>query len=275
MNLYSSSQIAEFQHQTFAFLKIKEEDNVLTIKLDRAAKKNALHPQMVIEIGYALQYAHYATTVWMVVLEAEGDVFCAGADLKAMAGFVEPHHSTIPAPNEQILIGELFNKVYKPTIAKVTGHVFAGGFFFLAGCNIVMAQDDIRLGLPEVKRGLYPFQVMAALLKVMPARKVIDWCIRGYDLPVQEAAQFGLVTKVVAKEYIDEEVQLIIAELKQNSPTAIRFGLEAYDHIRPSVAEHKYLFEMLQKTIQSKDGREGLKAFRERRKPNWSNETAL
>ncbi|MEM1121816.1 MAG: enoyl-CoA hydratase-related protein [Bacteroidota bacterium] len=270
MNLYTKEQVATLNKQNFAYLEVEEQDNILTLTLDRANKKNALHPQLVNELAYSLQYAYYEKSIWAIVIQAKGNVFCAGADLKAMAGIIEPNNSTIPEPETEILIGELFNKVYKPTIAKVTGDVYAGGFFFLAGCNIVIAQDNIKFGLPEVKRGIYPFQVMAALLKVMPARKVVDWCIRGYNLPVKAAEQYGLVSEVTTAGKIDEAVQQVIDQLKQNSPSAIRYGLQAYDHIQPSAAEHKYLYDMLQKTIQTKDGQEGLRAFREKRKPNWT-----
>ena len=272
MQLYTPQQVADIHDQTFAYLAIEENDHVLTLTLDRAEKKNALHPQLVNEIAYALHYAHFEKNIWIIVIQAKGNVFCAGADLKAMAGIIEPNNSTIPQPKGELLIGELFNKVHKPTIAKVTGDVYAGGFFFLAGCNIVVAQDNVKFGLPEVKRGIYPFQVMAALLKVMPARKVVDWCIRGYNLPVQEALRYGLVTEMTDPSEIEEAVEKIIAELKLNSPSAIRYGLAAYDHIQPSAAEHKYLYDMLQKTITTKDGQEGLKAFREKRKAIWVGE---
>ena len=271
MNLYTKEQVALEEH-TFAYLLVEQKEHVLHLTLNRAQKKNALHPQLVNELAYAMHYAHYHSDVWMVVIGAVGNVFCAGADLKAMMGIIEENDSTIPQPKGELLIGELFNKLYKPTIAKVTGDVYAGGFFFLAGCKIVVAQDDIKFGLPEVKRGLYPFQVMAALLKVMPARRVIDWCIRGYNLPVSEAQQYGLVTEVVSSENIDDTLNEIIDQLKQNSPSAIKYGLEAYDHIQPSSAEHKYLYDMLQMTIATADGQEGLKAFREKRKPNWTGE---
>lgn len=272
MHLFTKTQLADFNQQNFAFIQCDVQDHVLTLTLDRAAKKNALHPQMVTEIAYTLNYAHQEKAIWMIVIEAKGNVFCAGADLKAMMGLVEENESTVPAPESEILIGELFNKVAKPTIAKVTGDVYAGGFFFLAGCHIVVAQDTVKFGLPEVKRGLYPFQVMAALLKVMPARKVVDWCIRGYNLPVDQAERYGLVSQLCSADEIDTVVQEVIEEIKQNSPTAIRLGLQAYDHIRPSADEHKYLFDMLQKTIMTKDGQEGLQAFREKRKPDWVGE---
>lgn len=270
MKIYTREQTQHIHQEVFAYIEVAEQEHVLSITLNRAEKKNALHPQMVNEIAFAMQYAHYESPIWMVLLQAKGNVFCAGADLKAMMGMIEENNSTIPAPKSPILIGELFNKIHKPTITKVGGHVYAGGFFFLAGATIVIAQDDIQLGLPEVKRGLYPFQVMAALLQVMPARKVLDWCIRGYNLPVEEAAQYGLITQTSPSTEIDSVVADIIAELKENSPTAIQFGLQAYDHIRPTAEEHQYLFDLLQKTITSKDGQEGLSAFRQKRKPIWS-----
>ena len=135
-----------------------------------------------------------------------------------------------------------------------------------------MANENVKLGLPEVKRGLYPFQVMEALLQVMPKRKVVDWCIRGYNLPVQDALDFGLVTHLSTAENINSIVDRLIAELSENSPYAIRLGLEALDTIQNSASKHKYLMEMLQKTVASKDGQEGLKAFREKRKPVWTGE---
>lgn len=272
MQFFDKIDATTFHNQNFAFLLVEESDHTLTITLNRAEKRNALHPQMVNELAYAFQYAHSSKAIWVVVIEAKGRVFCAGADLKAMAGIVEPHDSSIPQASGEVLMGELFNKVYKPTIAKVTGDVYAGGFFFLAGANIVIAQDGLKFGLPEVKRGLYPFQVMAALMQVMPPRKVLDWCIRGYNLPVEEAIKYGLVTQKATADDIDQKVQDVVGELKQNSPSAIKHGLMAYDHIQAQESTHQYLFDMLMKTIQTQDGQEGLQAFREKRAPVWKGE---
>lgn len=272
MNFYTKEQVSTIHDETFAFIKVKEEDHVLTITLNRPEKKNALHPHMVNELAYAMQYAKLENQVWTVVIDAAGDVFCSGADLKAFMGMVGEFDSSIQKPEGEVLIGELFNKVHKPVIARIHGDVFAGGFFFLAGSTYVVAVDDVKFGLPEVKRGLFPYQVMASLLKVMPARNVIDWCIRGYNLPVNRAEALGLVTHAVKKEKLDSTIDEIIAELKQNSPTAIRMGLEAFDHIQPAGEEHKYLMQMLQKTVSTKDGMEGVMAFKEKREPVWTGE---
>ena len=171
-----------------------------------------------------------------------------------------------------MLIGELFSAVHKPVIDKVNGDVYAGGFFFLASSTYVVAHKEIKLGLPEVKKGIFPFQVMATLINIMPARKVIDWCIRGYNLPAQEAYELGLITNLTTKEKVDETVNSLIEDLKENSPSAIRFGLEAYEKITKKQGQHEYLMQMLQKTIMTKDGQEGISAFKEKRKPIWTGE---
>jgi len=273
MNIYSREQVASLPKETFAFIEVQDADHVLTITLDRAEKKNAIHPHMLNELAFAMQYAHYQKHVWAIVLQAKGDVFCAGADLKAFMGMVGKFDSSIPKPDGQVLIGEIFNKVHKPTIAKVAGNAYAGGIILLAACNYVVALDSVKLGLPEVKRGLFPFQVMEALLRVMPARKVVDWCIRGYSISAQQAEGHGLVTHLAdSTDALTAQVDSLIAELKDNSPSAIRLGLEAFDHIQSSEQQHKYLSKMLQKTIMTKDGQEGLRAFRQKRKPVWTGE---
>lgn len=258
--------------ETYAFIKLQEEEHTLTITLDRAKKKNAIHPKMIDELAFALQYAKMSKHIWAIVIAAEGNVFCAGADLKAFMGMLGEFESSIPKAEKEVLLGDLFNQVHKPVIAKIEGDVYAGGFFFLAGSTYVVANENVKLGLPEVKRGLYPFQVMAALLQVMPKRKVVDWCIRGYNLPVRDAMDFGLVTHLATTENIDSIVDGLIADLSENSPSAIRLGLESLDAIQNSESKHKYLMEMLQKTVASKDGQEGLTAFREKRKPIWTGE---
>ncbi len=272
MNFFDDILIKDALSQKFAFIKVKVEDHVMHLTLDRAEKKNAIHPHMVQEIAFAMQFAKQTSDIRAIVIDAVGDVFCAGADLKAFMGMVGEFDSSIPVAKEEVLLAELFNKVHKPILTKVEGNVFAGGFFFLAGANYVVCTKGVKLGLPEVKRGLFPFQVMAALLEIMPKRIVVDWCIRGYDLDVEDAQNFGLVTHITTPETIDKTIEDLLGEIKANSPTAIRLGLEALDTISEQASKHKYLMEMLQKTVGSKDGQEGLLAFREKRPPVWTGE---
>jgi enoyl-CoA hydratase/carnithine racemase len=124
-------------------------------------------------------------------------------------------------------------------------------------------------GLPEVKRGLWPFQVMQSMLQVMSPRAVLDYCMRGKSLNATEAKEIGMVSCVT--EHVDAEVKALAEELIQYSPSAIRLGLEAFDQLKkiPEAEAHSYLKQMLSNAIKTEDAREGMSAFSEKRKPNW------
>lgn len=269
--LYTPSQVQDFSQQTFAHLLVKQEGNLLTLTLNRPEKKNALNPTLFKELAFALSYAKYTANVWTVIIDANGDVFCAGADLKAFAGAIEQNNSTIPEPNGEIVIGDVFNALHKPCIAKVHAPVYAGGFLIVCGCTHVIASDNATFSLPEVKRGLFPFQVLKSLLGIMSAREALDFCMRAKTMDAMQAQTVGLVTKVVAVNQLDAEVQALATEFFQFSPSAIRLGLEAYQQLKNiSDAEaHGYLKQMLNKAIQTEDAAEGIAAFTEKRRPVW------
>jgi|ERR1043165_275450 enoyl-CoA hydratase/carnithine racemase len=269
--LYTSEQLQEFRHYTFAHLLHEQKDHLLTLTLNRPEKKNALNPVLFNELAYALTYAKYARDVWAVVIQANGDVFCAGADLKAFSGATEETTSTVPEAKAEVVIGNVFNALHKPCIAKVHAPVYAGGFLIVCGCTHVIAASNATFALPEVKRGLFPFQVMQSMLQIMPPRAVLDFCIRAKSVDAVEAEKIGLVSKAVEPGKLNEEVQSLVDEIFQYSPSAIRFGLEAFDNLKstePSEA-HAYLKQMLGECIQTEDAAEGMKAFIEKRKPVW------
>ncbi|PCH98029.1 MAG: enoyl-CoA hydratase [Bacteroidetes bacterium] len=271
--VYSKEDIFNFSDQVFAHLKVSENDHVLEITLDRPEKKNAMNPVMVNEIAYAMSYAHHNNDIWAVVFAANGDVFCAGADLKAFSGEAqEETNSTIPQPETEVVIGELFLQVHKPCIAKINAPAFAGAFLLIGGCTHIIASENASFSLPEVKRGIWPMQVMESLLNVMTPRKVLGLCMTGGKLDVEAAFECGLVSKVTSSAELDQEVGALLDTIKGNSPTAIRKGLEAFDALRSikSDEKHKYLQKMLYEVIKSEDAKEGITAFKEKRKPNWT-----
>lgn len=272
--LFSPEQTALLSAHTFAHLQVEVENHVLTLTLNRPEKKNALNPVLLRELAFALGHAQHNPDVWLVVLAAAGDTFCAGMDLKAMAGGQPVETvSTIPEPAEPVRLGELMNGLTKPSLAAVQGPVWAGGFLLVAGCTWVIAAEGATFGLPEVKRGLFPFQVMDSLLRLgIPPRSVLDWCLRGKMLTASEAQELGLVSEILPKEKLPEAVKNLADELLTLSPTALQFGLRAYQHL-PTVApgaRQAYLFEQFQQIQQTADAREGLAAFAEKRAPRWT-----
>lgn len=271
---YTKEQTANLKEQTFAYIEVEEKDHLLTITLNRPEARNAMSPTMIREYAYAMSYAHYQPHIWAVVFAAKGKIWCAGADLKAMRGKEEANNSTIPMPKTSIVMAELFTKIHKPVIAKVHAPVYAGGFLLIGGCTYVVATENTTFSLPEVKRGIFPFQVMASLIKIMPARQVIDFCIRAKKMTAEEAQQAGLVTHLVAEDKLDETIETLTQEIFANSPSAIRIGLRAFDEMRsiPESEQQAYLAKVLAETIQTKDAQEGLRAFAEKRPPVWTGE---
>ncbi len=269
---YTIEQTLEFHGYTFAHLLTEERNHLLTITLNRPEKKNALNPTLFKELAFALSYAKYNQDVWGVVIAAKGDVFCAGADLKAFAGEQQTSISTVPEPEGEVVLGDVFSSLFKPCIAKVQAPVYAGGFLIVCGCTHVIASENVTFSLPEVKRGIFPFQVMNSLLQIMSPRQALDFCIRAKTVNAVEAERLGLVSKVVSADNLDAEVNALVDEIFQYSPAAIRIGLEAYDNLKniPASQAHSYLKQMLGDALQTKDAAEGIAAFAEKRKPNWT-----
>lgn len=273
--IYTKEQTANIHEHQFAYLLIEEKNHVLNLSLNRPAQRNALNEVITRELAFALSYAHHNNDIWVVVLGAEGDVFCAGADLKALMGEKDTTSgSTIPEEGQNIVLGDLFNGLYKPCIAKVAKPVFAGGFLLLGGCTHVIASATSKFTLSEVKRGVWPFQVMASLLKIMPERKVLDWCIQGRTWSAEEAYEAGLITYLVEDDHLEKTVHHLVSNICENSPTAIRMGLKAVQDMKqvPEAELHQFLQKRLMEVVQTADAQEGMMAFREKRKPNWGKE---
>lgn len=266
--VYNAEQTRDFAQQQFAFLLVEQTDHCLTLTLNRPAQKNALHPVLVNELAFAFSYAHHNPDIWVVVLAATGNVFCAGADLKA---FMQSDDipSSIPVPAEQVIIGDLFKQLHKPCIANIHAPVYAGGLLLVGGCTHVIAAPNVTFALPEVKRGIFPFQVMESLLAIMPARKVLDWCMRAQTLTAADALQYGLVTQIV--DDTQQAVADLVAEICQYAPLAISKGLKAYSEVQqlPDQDRHRYLYAMLMETLSTEDAMEGIMAFQQKRSPVW------
>lgn len=270
--LYSANQTAQLPAEGFRYLLTSLDDHVLTITLNRPEKKNALNPPMLAELAFAMTYAQYATDVWLVVLAAAGDTFCAGMDLKSLSqSDGDAEIASVPEPAGPVRLGELMADLHKPCIARVQGPVYAGGFLLVGGSTYVIAAESTTFSLPEVKRGLFPFQVLAVLLDIMPARTALDLCLRARTLRATDALSVGLVTSVVPASELTHAVTKLTDELKQLSPTAIKAGLQAYQQLKnlPSAEQQVYLYEQFQQLQQTPDAQEGMAAFLEKRQPKW------
>ncbi|MER0438641.1 enoyl-CoA hydratase-related protein [Emticicia sp. W12TSBA100-4] len=271
---FKLSDIQKFHSVEFQLIKAQQNDNLFTITLNRAEKRNAFTPTMLQELAFALEFAHQANDIWCVLIQAEGPAFCAGMDLTIFQNpALDIQNESLPKPMKEITIGDAFKNLEKPCIAKVEGSVFAGGFLIIGGCSFVVSVNDALFGLPEVKRGIFPMQVMATLLKIMPQRKVMEMAILGKNYSAKEAFELGIVTHISLKENIEQETKSLINSILENSPFAIKKGFEAINNFSnlPENQQHHYLLGILQEIRESEDAKEGILAFKEKRKPVWRN----
>ncbi|TVR78869.1 MAG: enoyl-CoA hydratase [Chitinophagaceae bacterium] len=273
---YSYEEAKVILEKKSKYLVIDYKEHVLNITLNRPEKKNAMDGLFMRELAMALAFAKGNNDIRVVLIKANGDIFSAGADLKGFAG---KHNESEDSPafdkNSKVILGDEFKSIYKPCIAKVHAPVYAGGFLILGGCTHVLSTLKATYTLPEVKRGLWPFQVMESLMDIIPSRKLLDWCMLGTTLSANKAFEYGIVTQVTQdEEDLDQSTEKLIKEIISNSPTAIRMGIKAYHELQELKKNERntFLHGRLQELIQSKDAQEGLQAFLEKRKPKWTGE---
>lgn len=255
----------------FEAVKVDLSEHVLTLTLNRPDKKNAMNPPMTNELIYCLDYAARDPEVRVVVIEAEGDVFCAGADLAAMRGDARDTASTVPKRGEQHDLAIRMRRVCKPTIVKAQGPVLAGALLMVCNATHVIAADHATFAAPEIRRGIWPFMVMAGLFRVMPRRVGLDFIMRGRKLDAAEAERYGLINRAVPAAELDGTVDELKRELASLAPATMRLGLEAFhaQELMDFDEAVPYLGEMLSRALQTEDAQEGIAAFMEKREPVW------
>ena len=241
-------------------------NNIMTITLNRPEKKNALNNVMMNELNYALAYAKQESSIRVVVIAAEGNIFCAGADLTRTKS-----ESNVPKLKNNDDISLSLRHLYKPVICKIQGSVYAGALLIVSNSTHAIAVKEAEFSAPEIHRGLWPFMVMAGLFRVMPKRAGLDFIMRGQPIDASEAEKFGLINQSVNKEHLDETVNSLAKELASLAPETMQFGLEAYEKQDSKSFNEAlpYLQEQIAKCFEGKDAKEGISAFLEKRKPNW------
>ena len=160
-----TSKKLSIENLTFEATKVNVSNNVLTITLNRPEKKNAMNNVMMNEINYALAYAKQERNIRVVIIAAEGDVFCAGADLNR-----KEEKSNVPKLEGSEDISLSIRHLYKPVICKIQGSVHAGALLMVTNCTHAIAVESAKFSAPEILRGVWPHMVMAGLFRVMPKR---------------------------------------------------------------------------------------------------------
>jgi enoyl-CoA hydratase/carnithine racemase len=249
--------------------------HVATITINRPERRNALAPSTMDGLLDAVNAAREDREVRVVVLTGAGDrAFCAGADLggdlSATARTAQNRKPAGPVP-------QLFQAIYelgKPTIAKVRGYALAGGFGLALCCDFVLAAENAVFGSPEINVGMWPMMITVPMLRSMPAKLVLDLQLTGRRLSAREALDFGFVRQVEPDAQLDDAVEELVTLLAARSPAIVRLGRNAFYAVQDldTDAALRYLEAGLEQVMQTADHREGVRAFREKRQPQWTGE---
>ena len=240
------------------------------ITINREERRNALNTQVVDGIREAMLAAAADPAVRAIVLTgAGGKAFCAGADLQAGTGVF-----TLGLDEPTTDFGRLARAVRElgvPLIARINGACVAGGMGMLGICDLAIAADNARFGLPEAKVGVFPMQVLVYLRHLVGARHLNELCLTGELIGAARAREIGLVNEVVPADALDAAVEALVAKLAAGSPVALRRGKYAIAAMQQMSFHEALAFAETQIAVASRtaDAAEGLAAFAEKRPPRW------
>ena len=248
--------------------------HIMTLTLNRPKVRNAMNAAMTNELIYCLDYAKQASNIRVVVIAAKGSVFCAGADLNMLSGKQYSTSSTVPGQGDLTDISLKIRDLHKPVIVKAQGAVLAGALLIVCNATHVIAATTARFSAPEIKRGIWPFMVMASLFRVMPKRAGLDFIMRGCDISAEQAVAWGLISEVVSADKLDAKVVALARELASLAPRSMQAGLAAYYHQENQSLDEALpdLRKMLSETLDSADAKEGIEAFLQKRLPQWNDD---
>src|ERR1700722_19098145 len=251
-------------------VKLEKRGQAFWITINRPEKRNAINGDVVTGIAKGYREAHDDRDVRVIVLTGAGDkAFCAGADLRATGAAFSADFAKPNVDYADLL--RLSQNATKPAIARVNGVCMAGGMGLLCMTDMAVAGDHVIFGLPEVKVGVFPMQVLSLLQMVAPRRLINEWAITGEPFDAKAAQAAGLLNYVVPEGELDAKVEWLIGRITDKSPTAIRRGKYAMRAIASMSFDEAIAYTETQIALlaMTEDAKEGLKAFAEKRKPVW------
>lgn len=247
-------------------------ERVATIALNNPETRNALSDEVLDELIAAFERARDDEDVRCVVLtSADEKVFSSGGNLAGFAAevpLVTKHHGIGRFPTLFKLIGQLG----KPTICAANGHVLAGALGIALACDLIIAKEGVTFGTPEINVGVFPFMIMALIYRNVPRKKASELLLLGDRIDAAEAERIGIVNRVVPDAEFDAAVADWAGRLAKKSPLLMRMGKDAMWRQQDMPLEDAldYLRAQLALAFSTEDIQEGVKAFFEKREPEWT-----
>jgi len=244
--------------------------HVATVTLNRPEQRNPLSAAMLRDLAAAFQWCRDESDVRVMILTGAGRVFCAGADLSSFDGEMtglERYRSRDLFVDLFILMAELG----KPIVGRINGHALAGGLGLACSCDILVSVDTATFGTPEINVGIWPMMIQAILSRSIPRKVLLEMEMLGDRWTATQLQSLGIINRVVPLEQLDSAVKEIADQLAKKSPVAMRLGRDSFYRQQDMdfrAALH-YLHGQFLLVSQTEDSREGIKAFFEKREPDF------
>ncbi len=246
-------------------------DGVATVRINRPERMNAVNSAVEADLDRAFgAIASAGSKVRCVVLTGTGDrAFCAGADMKedGPSGPAYWEHTNSKGFGSLVLRSDL----EVPVIARVNGFALGGGFELVLGCDLVVAAEHAKFGLPEPRVGRLPLDGMVLLPRMLPRTLALGMLLTGRMVDAAQAAAWGLVNEVVPEADLDAKVRELVDDILACAPLSLAAIKHACANVAnaPAAADRRRWTRQLDAALRSEDAEEGVSAFREKRKPVW------
>lgn len=245
-------------------------EGVATLTLNRPERRNALSGALVESIHEALDEVEKDPEVRAVVLTGAGRAFCAGGDLAGGMGgdsFLDGHLG-------RGRYAELLSRMPRlrvPLVAGVNGDALGGGLGLVVGCDLAVADPAARLGTPEIKVGLFPWIILAALQRHVPRKALVEMALLGERFPADQGVALGLLNRLTAPGEALAEAQELAGRLASRSPAIVALGKSAFARVSDMAYDDAlaYLHSQLSLNLLTEDAAEGIGAFLQKREPQW------
>ncbi|MEX0737288.1 MAG: enoyl-CoA hydratase-related protein [Bacteroidota bacterium] len=253
---------------SYTNILLTKESGYAVVQFNRPEVLNAINIQLMIELVDALETLEKDDDVRCIVLTGNEKAFAAGADIKEMADA----SAMDMLQRDQFARWDRIRKIKKPIIAAVSGFALGGGCELMMTCDMVIASETAKIGQPEINIGVIPGAGgTQRLTRAVGKVKAMEMVLTGGMITAQEALQWGLINKVVPVEYYLQEAKNLAKEIAGKAPVAVKLAkesvLKAFDTtIEGGLEFERKNFYLL---FSSEDQKEGMKAFVEKRKPEW------
>ncbi len=245
-------------------------EGIATLTLNRPEARNSLSAGLMAALQSELIAIGTDPAIRVVVIAANGPVFCAGHDLKEIRA--KPGRAAYQALFEQCShLMQTIIKLRQPVIARVQGMATAAGCQLVASCDLAIAGASAKFCTPGVNIGLFCSTPMVALMRNVPRKQAMEMLLTGEIIEASRAAELGLINRAVADDALDAEVQSLATKIIAKSPLTLAIGKEAfYRQIELGIAEaYDYASEVMTTNMLARDAEEGIDAFLEKRPPHW------